>query len=208
MHCCSSFLDYLRPDISKGITTWKSNRMTSKNFFNYLRPDISKGITTLHYSDLVSSHMFLDYLRPDISKGITTYLPVSPWYCSWYHYLRPDISKGITTWERAACYIETRTILSTTWHIKRDYDCPVPARLNTKYPSYYLRPDISKGITTTHRVYRIEAGLLLLLSTTWHIKRDYDSSTTIMGSVRWKIIYDLTYQKGLRLLTLPKWWWR
>ena len=99
-----AFLEhYLRPDISKGITTESISehaRIFCGAIDYYLRPDISKGITT----DTVKTPIYntvINYLRPDISKGITTYLRRSMTtmmtQSSMLYYLRPDISKGITT---------------------------------------------------------------------------------------------------------------
>ena len=40
--------------------------------FAYLRPDISKGITTKKFKKYKNGPNSATYLRPDISKGITT----------------------------------------------------------------------------------------------------------------------------------------
>jgi hypothetical protein len=42
---------------------------------NYLRPDISKGITTRLWQRIRYLFSSPNYLRPDISKGITTFAP-------------------------------------------------------------------------------------------------------------------------------------
>ena len=140
-------------------------------------------------------------------------------------YLRPDISKGITTDFQQARLWQS-SFLSTTWHIKRDYDLlntvviierliliydltyqkglrPQGTRDKRSWNSPYLRPDISKGITTKSlydflmpafslsttwhikRDYDLAGGLDLVaagvLSTTWHIKRDYDWELRVVG---------------------------
>ena len=89
------------------------------------------------------------YLRPDISKGITTHSTPNEFYKHQTHYLRPDISKGITTFNFPSVRLFRSSLLSTTWHIKRDYDATSCISSSTERSR--------------------------LLSTTWHIKRDYDS---------------------------------
>ena len=88
------------------------------------------------------------------------------------NYLRPDISKGITTIRRITKSDSLITELSTTWHIKRDYDQLIHVS--------------------------ILSSVVVLLSTTWHIKRDYDKPVPKQVLSPLYIIYDLTYQKGLR----------
>ena len=208
------FEDYLRPDISKGITTFPGPPSVCflRRVNYYLRPDISKGITTF---GLNSKHWQIFHLiiyDLTYQKGLRLFSKLSfrdTWYsCIIYdltyqkglrllriiyrhkgivnfaNYLRPDISKGITTYFTAAptSAAVASPELSTTWHIKRDYDFSIilSSRVSIAFSlSDYLRPDISKGITTPND--------------------QLDSS-----SLYHQIIYDLTYQKGLRLPLLSR----
>ena len=111
------------------------------------------------------------------------------------HYLRPDISKGITTFVPREGNAPILR-LSTTWHIKRDYDPSFMKKLQS-LKFYYLRPDISKGITTNLSGANLSGAYLIIYDLTYQKGlRQYN--------IRWYflrqpwIIYDLTYQKGLR----------
>ena len=232
---------YLRPDISKGITT--HNKRTKPQNIQYLIYDLTyqKGLrprascssstvtiflsTTWHIKrdydilSLISSHLSApSYLRPDISKGITTFPLADSQTRPEQTYLRPDISKGITTNLNLEMQVPNGA-LSTTWHIKRDYDISQAPNTITAITAY-LRPDISKGITTLFLSFFVsivsgliydltyQKGLRLTvwtldkpsptLSTTWHIKRDYDFCACVLFTIQYLLIYDLTYQKGLR----------
>ena len=122
--------------------------------FDYLRPDISKGITTLISCvqfESCDSHNKLSktwYLKRDYDYKDLSKINIS---LQGVYYLRPDISKGITT----GCSCKPKWIrnvsilLSKTWYLKRDYDSPTTI-LSGDLTSYYLRPDISKGITTRY----------------------------------------------------------
>ena len=95
-------------------------------------------------------------------------------------------------------------MLSTTWHIKRDYDFqplyPFP-HLKRQWVIYDLT--YQKGLRHTFLPWRVK-NLCFKLSTTWHIKRDYDNFVfTASVNRRVFVIYDLTYQKGLRPVITP-----
>ena len=182
-------------------TTWHIKRdydnLREKEVRNtnwtYLRPDISKGITTLKLPlciRLLCALIYdLTYQKGLRHKNHISNFTNQPHLSTTWHIKRDyDLiiyNKGVLQF----------LILSTTWHIKRDYDF-----LQLSLPSSkdsYLRPDISKGITTSKvskRPYPVTT-----LSTTWHIKRDYDTTDALTLSVGATLIYDLTYQKGLRL---------
>ncbi len=162
---------------------------------SYLRPDISKGITTTQpfphqraFSPLIYDLTYQKGLRqewPLYTAGTEQYLIYDLTY-----------QKGLRR-TRFYYFIKINLNLSTTWHIKRDYDSralinsfawtiliydltyqkglrQTPHLSSSRRDQSYLRPDISKGITTRGSA---RAGILpRFLSTTWHIKRDYDSS--------------------------------
>ena len=121
-------------------------------------------------------------------------------------------------------------LLSTTWHIKRDYDILSPSVTSGKSPSY-LRPDISKGITTSDSPHQTiywnpliydltyQKGLRRWPRQPWtsalwpYLRPDISKGittftlTALPDALRAILIYDLTYQKGLRLemFSRPKW---
>ena len=114
-------------------------------------------------------------------------------------------------------------LFSMTWHIKRDYDKrggeeekereedslwpDISKGITTllffsllSFLPYSLWPDISKGITTPLKLIRRKWRPRKIFSMTWHIKRDYDTWRSSWRVATWRILYDLTYQKGLRLM--------
>ena len=234
---------YLRPDISKGITTkvsaetidfaveiiydltyQKGLRHCKKLFFHLDQRIIydltyQKGLRQMQFTLVMVLKAY--YLRPDISKGITTLdVDVTPSTLA-LHYLRPDISKGITTTLLAHPPLP-HPELSTTWHIKRDYDFylhiqshylgigiiydltyqkglrQITTAMSHTLELYYLRPDISKGITTCSFCQLFSGGVFIIYDLT------YQKGLRLKCTYRFPysstpIIYDLTYQKGLRL---------
>ena len=170
----------------------------------------------------------LNYLRPDISKGITTLR--TNWRRVFASTIIYDLTyqKGLRQ-ENSCGYRLGKAfrILSTTWHIKRDYDtstwvapaCP-PCLPYIIYDLTYQKGlrlfwvflrspadsfiiyDLTyqKGLRQLEKVFHFLASVIRL-STTWHIKRDYDFMAPRNHSMPlFIIIYDLTYQKGLRLM--------
>ena len=138
----------------------------------YLRPDISKGITTRIQTRSVSVWAFLNYLRPDISKGITTVHKTNCRPRSYKIIYDLTYQKGLrrshkSCWEPQAWGI----IYDLTY--QKGLRQAFLLRIFCYFIGYYLRPDISQGITTLPSI--------------------------LSNSMVFAIIYDLTYQKGLRL---------
>ena len=95
--------------------------------------------------------------------------------------------------------IAYKKFLSTTWHIKRDYDPAQSSSLLLPEPELIYDLTYQKGLRLPwQRSWALRASSNL--STTWHIKRDYDLRWGWNKEIRQNnLIYDLTYQKGLRL---------
>ena len=188
-----SSMHYLRPDISKGITTfvpregnapilrlsttWHIKRDYDPSFmkklqslkFYYLRPDISKGITTFLSAFLMTSP--LNYLRPDISKGITTNLSGANLSGAYLIIYDLTYQKGLRPSTDSAPRDLPQIIYDLTYQKGlRQY--------NIRW--YFLRqPWIIYDLTYQKGLRRVSRSPLSSsahsrLSTTWHIKRDYD----------------------------------
>ena len=213
---------YLRPDISKGITT---NVPTARNFSNTTSLSTTWHIKRDydHPSVTNMSNLSTTYLRPDISKGITTKSIIlshetEPSLSTTWHIKRdydgvtvtfkpfPSTSliydltyqKGLRPSSAGLVLLLCLNCLSTTWHIKRDYDIKRQHQKQCRLKELIYDLTYQKGLRLCY-VALLSALDFLFLSTTWHIKRDYDLTPALNRAISASLIYDLTYQKGLRL---------
>ena len=150
-----SQLYYLRPDISKGITT---NSLKWSKFFDiffklsktwYLKRDYDSSRLCHPLRRLILLLSKTWYLKRDYDHDLSrlTFPCMVTGWLSKTWYLKRDYDHVV----QDTCTEIIRWVLSKTWYLKRDYDKPIPT-----------------GTVGT---------FVLQLSKTWYLKRDYDWAT-------------------------------